>query len=384
MAVKKYKAKSIQEAISRIKEDYGPEAMILSTRRLPKNPRNPYGPDLFEVTAAMQGETSEVALKEFHRIDERLATLDPSSREPVPETGPETLVGEKLRALNAELFSIKEMLFLMDQSEGFPEFLYQYPESLNLYARLVKSGLSSRRAQAFMKHAVDFVEKKSLPTEEITKRVFDDILASITVLNPFSSGNGHRQLAAFIGPTGVGKTTTIAKLAAILSLKRKKSIGIISVDSYRIGAVDQLRTYAGIMGLPCLSAFTCEDLQKAVEKMRHKDIVFIDTAGHSHLDTDRMKELGRLMKGPDAISSHLVLSATTERGDMKEIVENFAPLKPCTYIFTKLDETRRRGIIIDQIMDRKLPVSFVTNGQRVPEDIQNVNKGSLLRLILHR
>ena len=97
-----------------------------------------------------------------------------------------------------------------------------------------------------------------------------------------------------------------------------------------------------------------------------------------------MKALSQLMNGQDAISNHLVLSATTERGDMKEAAENFAMLKPRTYVFTKLDETRRRGTIIDQVMDLKLPISFITNGQRVPEDIQIVNKGSLLRLILRR
>ena len=384
MAIKRYKAKSIQEAIGRIKEDFGPDAMILSTRRLPKNPRNPYGQEFFEVTAALQSDASDIALEETHRIDESLDTLDRSVEEVTETEAFNLVVEDKLQALNAALFSIKDMLFLMDQGEGLPEFLHQYPESLNLYARLVKSGISSRRAQGFMKHALGLSAAKSFGTEEITKKVLNEIFAAIAVFDPFSSGNGHQHLAAFIGPTGVGKTTTIAKLAAILSLHRKKRVGIISVDSYRIGAVDQLRAYAAIMGLPCLSAFSRQDLQKAVKKMQHKDIVLIDTAGHSHLDKDRMKALGQLMRGQHAISHHLVLSATTERGDMKEAAENFALLKPKTYVFTKLDETRRRGTIIDQIMDVKLPISFFTDGQRVPEDIREASKGSLLRLILRR
>jgi flagellar biosynthesis protein FlhF len=294
-------------------------------------------------------------------------------------------VEDKLQALSAALFSIKDMLFLMDQGDGgLPEFLHRYPESLNLYARLVKSGISSRRAQGFMKQALKMASSETMGSEEITKKVLNEIFSAIGIFDPFSSGNGHQHLAAFIGPTGVGKTTTIAKLAAILSIQRKKRVGIISVDSYRIGAVDQLRAYAAIMGLPCLSAFSRQDLQKAVQKMQHKDIVLIDTAGHSHLDKDRMKALGQLMRGQHAISHHLVLSATTERGDMKEAAQNFTLLKPKTYVFTKLDETRRRGTIIDQIMDVKLPISFFTNGQRVPEDIREANKGNLLRLILRR
>ena len=191
-------------------------------------------------------------------------------------------------------------------------------------------------------------------------------------------------MAAFIGPTGVGKTTTIAKLAAMLRLHHKKEIGIISVDSYRIGAVDQLRTYASIMGLPCLSAFTPRELQMAVQKMRNKEIVLIDTAGQSHLDEDRMKELRQLMEGAHEISSHLVLSVTTEPQDMKEVAKNFSILNPETYVFTKLDETRRRGTIIDQVIQFKMPISFVTNGQRVPEDITTASKKNILKLILRK
>ncbi|MBW1960819.1 MAG: flagellar biosynthesis protein FlhF [Deltaproteobacteria bacterium] len=386
MAIKRYKAKSIQEAIRRIKEDFGPDAMILSTRRLPKDPRNPYGKDFFEVTAALKNETEYIALKETHCIDESLDKLGHhvEMQKPAAEKARRALLGEGLQALSAELFSIREMLFLIDQTGGLPEFLHRFPESLNLYARLVKSGISSRLAQIFMKRALDTLSDRPAGAEHITKRVLNEILSSISVLDPFSSHNNKQQVAAFIGPTGVGKTTTIAKLAAILSLQQKKTIGIISVDSYRIGAVDQLRTYAGIMGLPCLSAFSRQDLQKAVKQLQHKEIVLIDTAGQSHLDKDRMKALSRLMKGQPAISNHLVLSATTERGDMKEAAENFSILNPRTYVFTKLDETRRRGTIIDQVLEFKLPVSFITDGQRVPEDIQAANKESLLRLILRR
>ena len=177
-------------------------------------------------------------------------------------------------------------------------------------------------------------------------------------------------------------TTTIAKLAAILSLKQGKAVGIVSVDSYRISAVEQLRTYASIMGLPCMSAFSREDLIKAIKTLPNKDIILIDTAGQSHLDKDRMKELGRLMMGSLAITNHLVLSATTEQRDMKEATDSFAALKPESYVFTKLDETRRRGGIIDQVLDSQIPISYITNGQRVPGDIIPADKRTILRFVL--
>ena len=381
MAIKRYKSKSIPEAINRIKEDIGPDAMILSTRRLP---RGAHGNEMFEVTAVLQNTDFPPGFQETEQGVSNLDEMDSPARRHHGRAATESPIAEKWKELNAELFSIKEMQFLMDQSGGLPDFLHQYPESLNLYAKLVKTGISERQARKFMKSGLDIVESKRLGTEEITKRVINEILSTITVFNPFPPNNGNRQLAAYIGPTGVGKTTTIAKLAAMLKLQQKKKVGIISVDSFRIGAVDQLRTYAAIMGLPCLSAFSRQELQMAVRKMRNKDIVLIDTAGQSHLDLDRMKALGRLMEGEREISSHLVLSATIERRDMKEVTENFSKLNPKTYVFTKLDETRRRGAIIDQLVDLHMPISFITNGQRVPEDILPASKKRILQMVLRR
>lgn len=371
MAVKRYRAKSIQEAISRIKEDFGPDAMILSTRRLPVKNR---AKELFEVTAALQRSASE-EIEDPVTIT-RLARSDPRST----DSGSE----EKWKELSAEIFSLKEMLFLIDQAGGLPDFLHQYPESLNLYARLVKSGISERTVRELMRRAFQDAGPDRPNAEAMTKRVIQHILSVISVADPFSVENGKPHLAAFIGPTGVGKTTTIAKLAAVLRLHQKKRVGVISVDSYRIGAVDHLRTYATIMGLPCLSAFSKRELQLALRKMRDKDIVLIDTAGQSHLDADRMKELGGLMRGDHDIACHLVLSATTERDDMKEVADKFSLLHPKSYIFTKLDETRRRGSIIDQLSHYRMPISFLTNGQRVPEDILPAQRRNLLQLILQR
>ena len=122
----------------------------------------------------------------------------------------------------------------------------------------------------------------------------------------------------------------------------------------------------------------------AVRKMRDKEIVLIDTAGQSHLDKDRMKELRRLMEGAHEVSSHLVLSVTTEPQDMKEVARNFSILNPETYVFTKLDETRRPGTIIDQVCRLNMPISFITSGQRVPEDILAASKRNVLKLILRK
>ena len=184
------------------------------------------------------------------------------------------------------------------------------------------------------------------------------------------------------GPPVSAKPLPSQSLSAELSLKQKRKVGIISVDSYRIGAVDQLKTYASIMGLPCLSAFTREDLAQALQKMEGRDVILIDTAGQSHRDMKRLKELGELLGKDLSIETHLVLSAAVKPEDMKEAATNFSILKPSSYVFSKVDETRTRGGIIDQLLDLKLPVSYITNGQRVPEDIIPATQRRVLRLIL--
>lgn len=381
MTAKTYQAKSIQEAIGKIKAEMGAEAMIMTTRRLTKGPRNPYGTDLFEVTAAPPG--ADVGQKR------KPAEGDPAgegdnwlTRDSVGGGAPGEAEAAGWEEIRSELVTIKDMLFLFNQIGAMPDFLQMHPECLNLYARLIKAGISEPRARVFMNNSGGFSGQAS--PQEIAKNVLREILSNIETCTPFAQEKAGKRVAAFIGPTGVGKTTTIAKLAAELSLKQKKRVGIISIDSYRIGAVEQLKTYSDIMGLPCLPAFSAEDFNQALLRMENREIILVDTAGQSHLDMKRMEELGRLMtaEGDTKISTHLVLSATVKREDMREAAANFATLSPESYVFTKVDETRARGGLIDQIMALRLPVSFVTNGQRVPEDIMSATKKRILQLVL--
>ncbi|MBF0118081.1 MAG: flagellar biosynthesis protein FlhF [Desulfobacterales bacterium] len=376
MEAKSYRARSIQDAVSQIKQELGSDAIILSTKRIPKNSRDPYGHDMFEVIAAKPSSDN-------NKEDDR-DTLENLLNNFVPQKPKESqpFIVEQWHTISSELVQIKDMLFLLNQNTAIPDILNIHPECLNIYAKLVKCGISEKLSQEFLKKSGAFSAGRMASSEEVSKSVILEILSSISVLNPFDSKATTKHIVAFVGPTGVGKTTTLAKLAAELSLKQNKNVGLISIDSYRIGAVEQLKTYASIMGLPCLSAFTRQDLQVAIRNMQNKDVILIDTAGHSHLDEKRMKEIGKLIEGNSEITSHLLLSATTKISDMKEAASNFTILNPKSYIFTKLDETKTRGGILDQITDLKLPISFITNGQRVPEDIMPANKKNIVQLIL--
>lgn len=386
MEPKKYRAKTIQAAVNLVKEEMGPDAMILSTKRLPKSVRNPYASGQFEVTAVSPEDFKKKNVKKDHWVKDIFKTTDTTCIE-TTENRNSCETGENLDVLKAELSTIRDMVCLYSRGENFSGLLQTHPEYLNMYGLLIKSGLSDVRARAFIEK-VDFMfgtdNSNGNPgslQENLTRLVLNEIHSSIKVVNPFEAPKGERRLNAFIGPTGVGKTTTIAKVAADLHLKQKKNIGLISIDNYRVGALEQLKTYASIMGVPCIPAFSRVDFQAAIKKLHSREIILIDTAGHSHFNEDRMNELMLFIKGNFEISSHLVLSATTDPFNMKDAVNSFSVLKPESFIFTKLDETRRRGGVIDQAMDMNLPISFLTNGQKVPDDIIWATRRRILKMV---
>lgn len=258
-----------------------------------------------------------------------------------------------------------------------------------MYAKLVRAGISEGRANGFVERACRQAEGGPLSRKEMGRRVFAEIFQSIAVADPFReneqhSGGSGRKLMAFVGPTGVGKTTTIAKLAADLHLKHRRKVGLLSIDNYRIGAVEQLKTYAAIIGLPCLSAFTREDVQNAARRMENREIVLIDTAGQGYQDRKRLAELAHMMGGEPRISSHLVLSLVSRELDMQKAASQFSRLNPSTYIFTKADETVQCGCMIDQVHEYNLPISFITHGQNVPEDIMAATRRNISRLVFGR
>ena len=174
----------------------------------------------------------------------------------------------------------------------------------------------------------------------------------------------------FAGPTGVGKTTTIAKIAAAQSLWENKKVVLMTADTYRIAAVEQLRTYAKILGIPIEITAEPKDIQTALKKHRDADLILLDTAGRSHYDGSRIEELRSLYESFMPESVHLVLAANTKYRDMLNVIERMSVVPISALIFTKLDETSSYGTILNVLRDFNLPVSFFTIGQNVPNDIE--------------
>lgn len=193
--------------------------------------------------------------------------------------------------------------------------------------------------------------------------------------------NGPR-IMAIVGPTGVGKTTTIAKLAAMHALTRGASVALVTTDNFRVGAIEQLRTYAKIMDLPLEVAATEQELAKVIERHADKDLILIDTTGRSHKDGERLEELKSYLECHPGIETFLCMSATTRGRELDKIVETFGCLPISRFLFTKLDESESYGCIVNTHLKYKLPVSYLTTGQKVPDDIEVATPKKIAALVV--
>jgi flagellar biosynthesis protein FlhF len=195
-------------------------------------------------------------------------------------------------------------------------------------------------------------------------------------------GKRGARVIALIGPTGVGKTTSIAKLASGLALNEKRRVAFVTADTYRIAATEQLRVYADLIHVPMDVVYGADDLKDAIERHLQRDYVFIDTAGSSQFNEEQMVELCDYIKTAQCDEVHLLLSATTDLHEMGEIVERFATVSPTCVLFTKIDETTRQGILLNTLAQTELPVSYLSMGQSVPEDIEMATTESVTAWVL--
>ena len=189
-------------------------------------------------------------------------------------------------------------------------------------------------------------------------------------------------IVALLGPTGVGKTTTIAKLAAYFSLQKGIRVSLITADTYRISAVEQLKTYAEIMGLQLEIVYAPQELTKALAKCKGSQLVLLDTAGRSPKNKEQLEELQLLLRQVPQAEKHLVLSLTTCNRDALEIARRFSVCAPDKVLFTKLDEASRCGVILNVLQQFPMKLSYVTNGQNVPDDLQIVSPAWLAKELL--
>ncbi len=335
----------MQEAVEGLRREFGDDAVILHTSQKRRWFFGRIGPRHYEV----------------------LGAYDPNYKKRTPNsTSAQPRVAASLTTQHSDAATDRA-----EWSDAIQE----------LYGRLVEREIPKTLAQELIKEALGALPKQEWnDLNRIWAYLAEAVEKRITTVDPWDFSQ-QQKIVVLIGPTGVGKTTTVAKLAANFALVDQRSVAMITVDTYRIAAVEQLRTYAEIIGVPLEVAYSPKELRQGVSKFKGKDLILIDTAGRSQNNHLQMAELKSYLEGIDA-EIHLVVSATTKLRDIDEIVRIFSQLRLDRIIVTKLDETSTHGAILQTCVRAKAPLAFVTTGQGVPEDIEVASGKRLAQLIL--
>lgn len=371
MRIKRYRAKDIKTALQMIKDELGSEAVILSTREI--KDAEEWGP-MVEVTAGV-GYQAEPAAKPAEKPEVRKVKRD----KPSPAVKKEKAApGPDLSALEGGLAEIKNMLMDLTHRSSLSERIRDRKDLLRLYRDLLDNEMEPSIARTLVEKAAESNGRGVNPVKALEQRLARLLRTS----RPFEriAGRNPRYIA-LVGPSGVGKTTTLAKLAARLSVKEQKKVGLISLDDIKLGAAEQLKTFARIIGLPVMIVQDKNELKQAIELFENMDVVLMDTSSRLlSRDSDR-DELAELVKDIKDIEIMLVLSAVTKDRDIAAAIGMSAGLPVESLIISKIDETQRYGNVINNLIKSKKPVSFLTNGPKVPDDIIPADPDRLAGLI---
>lgn len=397
MDVRTYRAPSMYEALALVRRDLGPDAAVLHTRevrgrgwwgwlrgvreievtasagvnvpsRLPDAP-----PPSVERTEASLG--TDFARRSAAPLGSATAAA-PTPRGSPPPAGLSDEVKGRLSELQAMVRQLCRQTRWGGQRD-LPETLFR------LFTDLIEADLDEDVARELIERVrADASDSELADPVLLRARIARLIESEIVALGPIPITPGRRRLVAMVGPTGVGKTTTIAKLAAIYRLKQRRSVGLITVDTYRIAAVEQLRTYADIIDLPMQVVSTPREMRDAVRRMNALDLILLDTAGRSPKDGIKIQELRAFLGEAGADEVYLVLSAVGAAKTLVQTAERFAPAGTTGLVFTKLDEATSLGALIPVIRHSRLPLAYLTNGQNVPDDIEVAEPARMARLIL--
>jgi flagellar biosynthesis protein FlhF len=397
MRIKRFEASDTHSAMAMVKEELGEDAVILSTRNLPGKTGSARGSGpRIEVVAAMEYDPEpEITLpspeasgsegrrpktvgygyESVRQAPAKGATRQAQPKQAMPQPGfDKKLSAELSRAMPAEKATkaAKAAQIHFEANDlrlRFANFLrrqYCAKEELDSRASGQAAGPASRKGDR--------------PDPKQVAQWRDKIIDQLQI-TPLSIGISKAPtVVALIGPTGVGKTTTAAKIAAWYSIHEGMKVALLSMDCYRIGATDQLRTYAKIMRLPCEIALRKKDLQAALMRHQDKDLIIIDTAGKSPYDPNHIRELGEWFSLKSGIEPYLILSATCKKEDLQQILATYEPLRVKGLILSKLDETRAYATLCQLLAGAELPISCLCTGQRVPEDFLLASKEFLQTL----
>ncbi|MDT3699262.1 MAG: flagellar biosynthesis protein FlhF [Thermincola sp.] len=387
MRVKRFTAATQQEAMMKVKMDMGKDAVILHTRKFKEGGWlfGLFGKVMFEITAAIEDVPTVPASRAAVPCSQAVAVADiavagqSSAVVPVLPINDESELREDIQEMKQMLNEVMSQIDASQDVKNFPKPLQKY------YQVLIDNDVEEKLVKKIFKELMKRLSQEEMQDDECVEKALEkQILKILKKSKPisFKKQGFHQQSVALIGPTGVGKTTTIAKLAATYSIVDKKKVALITADTYRVAAVEQLKTYGEIIGISVEVVFTPAELQAAISRHPDKDLILIDTAGRSHKNTEQMVELKSFLDIAVPSDVFLVLSATTRSKDMTEIVNSYSDIPLTRLVFTKLDETSSFGAILNVIASTQKSLSYITVGQNVPDDIEVADSGKIAKMMI--
>ncbi|HEX7511220.1 MAG TPA: flagellar biosynthesis protein FlhF [Chitinivibrionales bacterium] len=390
MKIKKYTAKNMTDALLQIKEDLGEEAIILKTSKIPRKLFPLGNGDAIEVTAAIDDQAPTRRMPAFAPLAQANTMTykrpKPSGRTngiagasvtddqtvklaSAPELKKAAAPEHKLSVMDIKE-EIRELKDLLSPTPGVDQSIeaggYSEPW-VHLYGKLLSAEVRDDLARGL----IDRIKGNGTSsTSEADKRFKEALQSSFPVSGPLKLKENKPLICVFVGPTGAGKTTTLAKLAAHYRLNKNKSVGIITADTYRIAAIEQIKTFVDIMSISLQVVFSPDEIAQALTACAGNDIVFVDTAGRSRKNTEHMRDLRQFLDALHPDETHLVLSAGTKDADLQDTIDQYRSMDINRVLFTKFDETGKLGNVYNTVVGSAIPVSYFTFGQGVPDDIE--------------
>ena len=399
MIIKKYTAKTENEAVEAAKRELGEGVVVMNVKNVKKKGFLAFlKPPLVEVTVALEEESEKytAAVSAINSVIASSQSREAEQDKGVVSAPAETAVKKESSAIEEKLDSLQLLLEQQlqkpeedkEEKEGKAEVPKEETETDKFMKLLHRTMLDNEVDEKYASEIIEEIgelNKPNLPFDYALANIYQKMILKFGKPNGITPARNGIKLVFFIGPTGVGKTTTIAKIASKFRVDEKKKVALLTADTYRIAAAEQLRTYANILEVPFRVIYTVEELEKAMEDFRDYDYLLVDTAGHSHQNAtqkDNMSEFIHSIDDKVEKEVYLVLSATTKYRDLISIADSYKEMADYKLIFTKLDETTTLGNLMNLRLYTGASLSYVTYGQNVPDDIEDFNPQKTVKRLL--
>lgn len=425
MIIKKFQAKTEEAALELARKELGSGIVVMNVKKVKKKGLfSIFKPQQVEVTVALEEEekqnfreavakVSEIARQSEAAGNSRSAKMEPEQpakqgkaepglqpekqrqqeKQRRPEKNTQTIDGRQESAIEEKLSTLQNLLEkqisdVQEKEKDITEEEKKEDSNVAFFQLLYKMLLDNEIEETYVGQLVDELDgsvKPDMPIDYLLSVVYQKMVLKFGQIKTIQPAEKGPKLVYFIGPTGVGKTTTIAKIASRFSVVEKKKIVLLTADTYRIAAAEQLRTYANILEVPFRIIYTPQEIRTAIEDYAAYDYIFVDTSGHSQKNTDQRDDTLALLRAADGQAEkevYLVVSATTKYRDLLNIADTYKKLTDFRLVFTKLDETQCQGNLFNLRLHTDAPMSYVTCGQNVPDDIGEFDAQKTVKLLL--